>query len=396
MLSWRRALFASLPLALVLSGALVGCSSDGGSTGQGGSGASGSTSGSTSGSGTGGGDSSSSATSGTTASSTSSSGSGGGGGLPGCPDVTVCDAPLPDVGEARDWVHLTNSITAAAGFANHRGRDMFYNPGDTIWVFAKFAYGLLDDDIQDDDVDVYLNRDCGAGWESLGTVRTTNDGDHATVEGVDDTGGWVYFDATSLGLGEGRHRFLFVVGGDLSMAQTYVDIVPAGTPLVVTDVDGTLTTQETEEFTALLTGSLPNANTDAAQALGVLADRGYRIFYLTARPEFLGGRTREFLSAQGFPLGLVHTTLTYTGATGASAATFKTQELSDIAARGLVPSWAFGNTDSDAEAFSNAGISPAEHRVMFQYDDPTYGSRTIQSYTELLPELGALPDAVCP
>ena len=31
--------------------------------------------------------------------------------------------------------------------------------------------------------------------------------------------------------------------------------------------------------------------------------------------EYLGGRTRQFLAAHGFPLGLVHTTLTYGGAT---------------------------------------------------------------------------------
>ncbi|MFO0548705.1 MAG: phosphatidylinositol transfer protein [Polyangiaceae bacterium] len=325
-------------------------------------------------------------------------GSGSGGAPPTpCPDVLSCNAAYPDVGAARDWVHFGSSVTAATGFANHRGRDMFYNPGDTIWVMGKFAYGVFDDDIQDEDVDVYLNEDCGPNWQLLDTVRTTTDGLHATVEGVEDTGGWVYYQLpSSIQLSEGRHRFLLVVAGDLSTTEVYVDIVKPGTPLIVSDVDGTLTTTENEEFTALLTGSLPDANPSAPEVLTALAEHGYRIFYLTARPHFLGGRTREFLDAHNFPLGLVHTTLTFTGATGSSAVTYKSDELAAIAQRGLVPAWAFGNTASDAEAYDNAGITPLNQRIMFQFTDDVFGARRIESYADLLPEALGLPDAVCP
>ena len=273
---------------------------------------------------------------------------------------------------------------------------MFYNPGDQIWVMGKFAYGVLDDDIADEEIDLYLNEGCGDAWIPLGTVNTTDDGDHPTVEGVEDSGGWVYFDATSLGLGEGRHRFLMVVAGDLTTTEVYIDIVAAGTPIIVSDVDGTLTTQETEEFTALLTGQLPNANPDSAAVLTALATQGYRVFYLTARPEFLGRRTREFLEAHDYPLGLVHTTLSFGGATGSAAVAYKSGELEAIAARGLVPSWAFGNTDSDAEAFAGASVPEDDHRVMFQFTDDAFGSRRIEAYGELLAEIAADPPPVCP
>ncbi len=273
---------------------------------------------------------------------------------------------------------------------------MFYNPGDQIWVMGKFAYGVLDDDIADEEIDLYLNEGCGDAWIPLGTVNTTDDGDHPTVEGVEDSGGWVYFDATSLGLGEGRHRFLMVVAGDLTTTEVYIDIVAAGTPIIVSDVDGTLTTQETEEFTALLSGQLPNANPDSAAVLTALAKQGYRVFYLTARPEFLGRRTREFLEAHDYPLGLVHTTLSFGGATGSAAVAYKSGELEAIAARGLVPSWAFGNTDSDAEAFAGASVPEDDHRVMFQFTDDAFGSRRIEAYGELLAEIAADPPPVCP
>jgi hypothetical protein len=274
-----------------------------------------------------------------------SDGGGGAGGSAGgeCLDVLTCDADYPDLGATIDWNHFSSSV-AAAGFVNHRGRDMFYNPGDTVWVMAKFAYGLLDDDIKDEEVDVWLNRGCGAGWELVGTELTTDDAEHPTVEGVEDTGGWVFFDATDLDLEEGRHRFLLSVGGDRSTTEVYVDVVPAGTPVIVTDIDGTLTTEENEEFSALLTGALPQSNPDSADVLTALAEQGYRVFYLTARPHFLGQRTREFLAAHQYPLGVVHTTLTFTGATGDTAVGYKSDELAAIAARGLVPSWAFGNT----------------------------------------------------
>lgn len=307
-----------------------------------------------------------------------------------------CDAAPPDPGPKRGFRHTSSSITAKTGFANHRGRDMFYLAGDTQWVIGKFAYGVFDDDIKDEDVDVWLLRDCGAQWEKLGTAVTTYDNQHATVEGVSDTGGRIYFTIPqNKKLGVGRHRLRLVVGGDLSAAEMFIEVVPKGMPIFVSDVDGTLTTSENAEFPALLTGNLPDAHVDAAAALRALASKGYRPFYVTARPEFLVGRTREFLDTNAFPPGLVHTTLTLTGATGSAAAAYKTGELTMIANRGLVPSWGFGNTDSDADAYHNGNIQPLDHRIFFQFTDTVHGGKRIESYTELLGPFANLPNA-CP
>ena len=317
---------------------------------------------------------------------------GGEGGAASCPPVPACDTPLPDLGPERDFEHTSSSIFSATSNPHHRGRDLFVNPGEPVWVIGKFTYGLVDKDLKDEEVDVWMLRDCAGTWEKVGTSITTEEGAHPTVEGVEDSGGWVYFQLPSnIQLGLGRHRFELVVAGDLSHVPVYVDVVEPGTPIIVSDVDGTLTTSENEEFTALLTGDTPQANPDAATVLHTLADKGYRIFYLTARPEFLVERTREFVRDRGFPPGLVHTTLNTTGATGEEAVAYKSGELAAIAARGLVPSWAFGNTITDAEAFASAGIEPADQRVMYLFEDPDFGSRTIPSYTSLLPELDALP-----
>ncbi|MBW2454873.1 MAG: phosphatidylinositol transfer protein [Deltaproteobacteria bacterium] len=329
-------------------------------------------------------------------SSTGGAGGSGAGGTAGCPELPSCDAAPPDPGPAAPWNDsLTPILTTSQGSARHRGRDLFLNPGDDQWVLAKFAYGLADKDLKGEDVDIHLLRDCGSAWELLGTATTTTDQSHPTIEGVDDTGGRVFFpipqDKT---LGPGRHRLHLVVKGDLSTAELFIEVVPAGTPIFVSDVDGTLTTYETEEFVDLLTGTVPDANPNAGAALQLLADKGYRPQYLTARPEWLTERTREFVEVRGFPPGLIHTTLSKTGALGSAAVDFKTAELALLAGKGLIPSYGFGNKDSDGQAYANAGIQPADHRIFLQFDDPL-GGRRIEDYGELLVEFEALPK-LCP
>ncbi len=388
----RHSLFF-LGAVIVASAAAWGCGSDGAVSSTSSSGTASTSSGtsssdSTTTSGTGG-----AGGAGGQGSSTASSGTGGSGGAACPPLPPACDAPLPDPGPTLDWNNVGSYLVVAEGDPRHRGRDLFLNPGDPQWVLAKFAYGALDDDLKGEQVDIWLLRDCGANWQLLGSATTSNDGDHATVEGVDDTGGRVFFQipaADTLGLG--RHRLHLVVRGDLTSTDVFIEVVAPGTKLFVSDVDGTLTTDENAEFGALLTGSLPNMNTDASAALTLLAEKGYRPFYLTARPEWLGQRTRDFLDTNGFPAGIVHTTLTFEGALGNAAETYKTDELAALTAKSLVPSWVFGNTSSDAAAYENTGILPLDHRVFFQYDD-TFGGRRIEAYTALLGEFGALPCA---
>ncbi|MDI1483152.1 phosphatidylinositol transfer protein [Polyangium sp. y55x31] len=321
-------------------------------------------------------------------------GGGGSGGVPGawCAPIPACDAPPPPPGEPIDW----NSIIPPFGDPNHRGRDLFLNPGDPQWILAKFSYGTFDDDIKGEYVDVYVLRDCGDTWEHLGTATTTEDGEHATVEGVEDTGGRVYFQIPpEKALGLGRHRVHLVVKGDLSTTDLFVEVVPKGTPVFVSDIDGTLTTYETEEFVALAQGALPEVRKDAAKLFDVLVSKGYHPFYMTARPEWLGARTRAFLDQNGFPHGIVHTTLTKSGALGSEASSYKTGELLMLAQKGMIPTYAFGNTDTDAEAYFNAMVQPDERRVFIEFDDTVHGGRRIESYTELLDEAEALP-SLCP
>lgn len=394
-------LLASFVVFTSLLGACggTGTEASSGTAGNGGDGASGGSGGATS---SGGDTGASNGGSGGGAGTTGGGGAGGaadpsglGGSGAWCTPIPACDA-APPVVDALPWTHDILSPTIAAGTPGHRGRDLFLNPGDPQWIIGKFAYSFppieIDKDLKDEQVDIYLLRNCEGGWEHLGSSVTTEEDQHAAVEGVDDSGGRVYFQIPpEKALGLGRHRVHLVVRGDLTSADMFIEVVPKGTPVFVSDVDGTLTTFETEEFVDLLTGTIPDVNPDAAKAFQILADKGFHPFYLTARPEFLVHRTREFLASKGFPPGIVHTSLTLTGATGASAEAYKTAELLALEARGLSPTYGFGNTESDGAAYDNIGIQPDSARVFFQFDDPA-GGRRIEAYTELLGEFGALPE----
>jgi hypothetical protein len=280
-----------------------------------------------------------------------------------------------------------------AGGARHRGRDQLLPPGAPQWLLGRFAYGLFDSPLTGEDVDIHLLRGCGSTWEKLGTARTTRAGEHPATEGVDDDGGRVFWEIPAAqALGPGRHRVLFSVAGDRTTAELYVEVLPPEAPFFVSDVDGTLTTSETADFTALLTGALPDANAGAAELLGVLAAKGYRPLYLTARPEWLVGRTREFLAKQGFPAGLLRTTAgALIGATGAPAVMYKTDELARLAGRGHRPAFVIGNTETDAEAYDNAAVEPRNHRLYFKFTDGRGMGRRFDDYADLLGEFRALP-----
>jgi len=282
------------------------------------------------------------------------------------------------------------------GGARHRGRDLFVREGGAQWALAKFAYGSTDKDLEDEEVRLWLDRGCSGAWESLGTARTTDDGDHREVHHVADSGGWIFFripDAARLGVG--RHRVHFVVAGDLSTADQWIEVLPARARLIVSDVDGTLTAAENAEFMRIFNGRSPEANDGAAHVLWALALRGYRVFYLTARPDWLATRTHEWLVERGFPPGLVHTTLTFRGAVGSAAQRFKAAELRVLSSSfDQPPDWAFGNMPSDAEAYAGVDI-PADHRMLFRPGGDLHGGTSFDDYRALIPDAEAAPVA-CP
>ena len=305
----------------------------------------------------------------------------------GCSLPPACDAALPDFGSARGFKNNSSKITAAIGSPRHRGRDLFLLEGADAWVLGKFSYGTLDDDIKGEDVDVYLLRGCGSIWKFVGTFATTEDGDHAEVHGVEDTGGRIFVDLTDEGLAPlelGRHRIVMVVAGDLTYTDQFIEVVSPQTRVVVTDIDGTLTSSEYAALTDVVGLPPAEAHPGAADMLWAFAERGYEIFYLTARPEWMAPLSREWLPLRGFPPGVLHTTLSKAGALGSAAVEYKSDELAWLHTHtGIVPSYGFGNKDSDVSAYVGGGIDPSGC-YYFELDGDAQGGTIHDDYTQLV------------
>lgn len=274
--------------------------------------------------------------------------------VPVCGVTPACDASAPIAAK-------TGFLTADPdGSAYHFGKDFYLNESEDQWVIGKFQYGnfLLRKPLVHEEVSVQLLRDCGSSWETLGKTFTTAKGEHPEVLRVQDEGGMVFFkipDSKKLGLG--RHRIRLVVSGDQTATELFLEVLPQGSTLFVSDVDGTLTTSELIEGLAAVFGTLPPAHPGASALYNGLTKKGYRPLYLTARSTNMIQRTRDFIFTKKFPAGVIQTSPAGTlGLSGAKGVAYKTEVLQSYEERGFKFAYGFGNTAVDAESFSNASI----------------------------------------
>lgn len=290
------------------------------------------------------------------------------------PPPIVASPPAPSApaeGPSARFRHHRSRVVVATGTPNHRARDVLAVAGEAFAVDAKITYGPEHKDLADEDVRIDRET-AGASWTTIGTTRTDHDGR-------------IHWSAGTLPIGS--HRVRVTVLGDGSSTELAAFVVPGGQSIFVSDVDGTLTESETAEFPALLKRKLPEVHPSAAEVFRKLAAKGLVPVYLTARPDWLIPRTREFLATNQFPPGVVLTEHNTRGQFGSGAAAFKRREIEALVANGRTKiEWAFGNMPSDAETYA-AFVSDPKRRVFFRYSDAAHGGRRIDSYAELLTDL---------
>jgi hypothetical protein len=140
-------------------------------------------------------------------------------------------------------------------------------------------------------------------------------------------------------------------------APHYLLLKPAAAQVVVTDIDGTLTTADAEFLHELTDMTYdPKEMTSACAMLQVWAAKGYPIVYLTARPHIGRAESRQWLAAHQCPVGPMLTANELV--MDEKARTHKALWLKRLTLElGWKVAAAYGNATSDIHAYADAGVA---------------------------------------
>lgn len=263
---------------------------------------------------------------------------------PSAPSVTRC-LTAPDAGPSEDWRHFSSNLISELGEPHHRGLDLIASTEDAIQTLGgRLTYGGTDKDLEDEDADVFACL--GGAWKKLARVTTDGEGRFSLSLSGNER------------MPEGLRDLYLSVAGDRSGVPFVAMVAQTGSPVVVSDVDGTLTASENSYPTSLVTGSDVAAQPDAAARLNLAAQHGATIVYITTRGDRFTQDTRTWLAAKGFPFGAVRMPSAIITIPGEDTVEAKTSMLGDLASFELLAG--VGNRHTDVEAYTNAGID-AQH-----------------------------------
>lgn len=259
--------------------------------------------------------------------------------------------PHPYTATPGSFKHTRSGMIAGTSTPAHSAQDILATPGEAVAFTGKFAYGTLSKDLEDEPVQVWL--DTCAGWSQLGEVLTDDDG-RAGLK-------------ANAPAAPGRYKFRLQVVGDASVAEGWLQVAPAGSAVIVFDIDGTLTTGDDEIlkdikndlFEPILRGSYtPEAYPGGVALTKVHAARGATLLYMTGRPYWLTQKTRDWLVQLGYAPGILHLTDSNEEAlpTESGVGTYKLNFLRQVLAKGFSIELAYGNATTDIYAYLTAGI----------------------------------------
>jgi hypothetical protein len=278
-------------------------------------------------------------------------GAGGGAGAA-VPDVRCPGAPA--AGEAGRFHHVKNVVISHLGDPRHRGFDLVTSAGSaTQRLEGWISYTVIDKALEDEDVDVFA---CRAGqWRRVGTARTDDEGHFVlALSGTD---------RLPIGM---RDLFASVVG-DRTGIGFLGYVAPEGTALVVSDVDGTLTSSENAFLETIAFGVEPAARAGAARAFAAATAGRKQLVYVTARGNQYTSATRDWLDHHGFPRGPLRLSPSFVTLPGGDTIEFKTRTISTLAAAGFDLSAGVGNRASDVAAYTSIGL--AADRIFIELPD---------------------------
>ena len=258
-------------------------------------------------------------------------------GVSGVPDVRC--AGKPETGPATGFHSVGNTVMMRFASPDHRGVDMISTSDGPQVLSGKLAYGIMDKDLEGELIELFACM--GGSWQRAGRAVTNGDGRFSlALHGADR-------------LPAGLRDLYASVVADRSGARFLAYVAPRGTRVIVTDIDGTLTSNETA-FIGGIVGRSVGVHENAAIALRAAAEAGYQIVYITARGDRFTDDTRWWLGVNNFPRGPLRLAPDLITMPGAATAAYKKRVLGDL--EGFKIAAGIGNRNSDVTAYTAAGI----------------------------------------
>jgi phosphatidate phosphatase PAH1 len=229
---------------------------------------------------------------------------------------------------------------------------------------------------------VVLKMDSCGAWDTLGSSTTNRDG-RAMLP-------------NNQMAAPGRFKVSQQMLANGTAITSTVNVLPAGTHVVVFDVDGTLTTDNGQFIRQQLHPEYVPVAFEAAQAATqAWVAKGYVVLYLSGRPTDSAVQTRTWLDDLGFAKGPTHLTefpsqvVPSTAGVGA----FKKAYIQSLMDKGYVIDYAYGNETTDIYAYAGVGLSADKIFIL----GPNAGASGTQplpnGYTDNLAFIAAAPNA---
>ncbi|MBI3130252.1 MAG: hypothetical protein HYZ13_02745 [Acidobacteria bacterium] len=254
---------------------------------------------------------------------------------------------------------LLPALLASTPFASrtpyHGASDPVARPNGAVLAEAWFSNSAgLQKALEHAPVTIELKR--GDSWETTGVGRTDGEGRVAAAFNAPPT--------------PGRYPLRWTAEGQTAEATLHV--LAGDVPLTIFDIDGTLTTSDSENFKDYARRLLRNPKADgpklrqgAVAAVRRAAAQG-PVVYLSGRAPWLGRPTREWLAFHQLPEGILilmpeaRDILPTDGRVGRA----KTERLQALKALGFSFRAAYGNARTDIHAYAALGIDKAKTFIL--------------------------------
>ncbi len=276
-------------------------------------------------------------------------GEGGGGAV--VENATAIKCPFPTTAKGFTGEDSKNVFETGRRLPNE-SQDAYGNPSALPPITGNMQRGvsnyIIGKVFAGEKVSLWVQNTSGA-WEQSGPSVAT-----------DATGAYTFqVPAAQQAKGPGGHAYV-LLEGDGSCAQHGVYAWARGTKVVVTDIDGTLTTANAEFQTQVTQPSyVPKEHPSASDMIKKWAQKGYRIVYLTARPDNFRDASRVWLRDKGINIGPIITAKSFV--TGPAAVSYKSAALAKVVGDyGWQVVAAYGNEPSDVQAYANANVPKSQ------------------------------------